>query len=112
MNTSKMLLTILFSLAIGSCAANQSRAQASIASVTDIKVETRAPSYCDRFPAMCRPCDVQPCGEPIGLVCCEEPLGCFGVFAYSDCEGDIYSCEWGYQGRNADGTAYVECFDE
>ena len=69
------------------------------------------PSYCDRFPAFCKACDVPPCGEPIGLVCCEEPIGCFGVFAYSDCEGDIYSCEWGYQGRNDDGTAYVICFD-
>jgi hypothetical protein len=86
---------------------------AAAASIAVVLLPVRpAPDFCTEHPEHCGRCkDPGSCGEPDIWVCCTEGDGCVAVVAAADCEGDIYSCDWGESTQGPDGKPSVICYE-
>lgn len=81
--------------------------------VSAVALLSRTPDFCDSFPTVCEGCPagVGQCGEPDIWVCCDEGEGCVAVVQAADCEGDLYSCDWGESTSGPGGKPAVICYD-
>jgi hypothetical protein len=87
-------------------------ALAVLAIVVAISSVSLTRSFCDVHPEYCGRCPIPgTCGEPDIWVCCIDGGGCVAVLKAAECEGDIYSCDWGESTVGADGKPAVICYE-